>query len=128
MITLLKICAAGIIAVVTTALIRQYKPELAAGVSVCASVIMLFFITDSLKEGLGFISEIYAKMSHGREYFPVILKVLGIAYVTEFAVAICSDAGEKAIAGKIELAGKIAVFFAAVPVFVSLLSLLDALL
>ena len=39
-----------------------------------------------------------------------ILKVLGISYITEFASAICQDAGEKSIAGKIELAGKVAIF------------------
>lgn len=128
MIVLLKICAAGITAVIAISLVKQYKPELAVGVSVCASVMMLFFLIGSIKEGLGFISEIYEKLSYGKEYFPIILKVLGIAYVTEFAVAVCNDAGEKAMGGKIELAGKIAIFFAAIPVFVSLLDLLDSLL
>ena len=54
--------------------------------------------------------------------------MLGIAYITEFASAICQDAGEKSIAGKIVLAGKVAIFFAALPVFVSLLDLLDNLI
>jgi len=128
MITLFKICAVGLVSVIIIALVRQYKPELTVGVSVCASLIMLFFIIGSLKEGFSFISDIYAKLSYGKEYFPVILKVLGIAYVTEFAVALCNDAGEKSIAGKVELAGKIAIFFAAIPIFVSLLELLDGLL
>ena len=128
MITLLKICAVGIAAIIIIALVRQYKPELATGVSICASVIMLFFIIGSLKEGFSFISELYSRLSYGKEYFPIILKVLGIAYVTEFAVALCSHAGEKSIAGKVELAGKVAIFFAAIPIFVSLLELLDSLL
>ena len=128
MVVLLKICAVGMGAVIIIALVKQCKPEMAVGVSVCASVIMLSFIIGSLKEGFGLISEIYGRLSHGKEYLPVILKVLGIAYITEFAVALCSDAGEKGIGGKIELAGKVAIFFAAMPVFVSLLELLDGLL
>ena len=128
MVTLLKICAVGIVAVIIIILVKQYKPELATGVSICASVIMLFFIIGSLKEGFDFISDLYGRLSYGKEYFPIILKVLGIAYITEFAVAICNDAGEKSIGSKIELAGKIAIFFADIPIFVSLLDLLNGLL
>ena len=68
MITLLKICAVGIAAIIIIALVRQYKPELATGVSICASVIMLFFIIGSLKEGFSFISELYSRLSYGKEY------------------------------------------------------------
>ena len=123
-----KICLIGITAIIIIALIKIYKPEFTVEVTLCASIIMLYFIVENLKYGFDFISEIYGGLTYGREYFPVILKVLGIAYITEFASAICQDAGEKSIAGKIELAGKVAIFFAALPVFVSLLDLLDNLI
>ena len=47
--------------------------------------------------------------------------------MTEFTSAICQDAGEKSIAGKVELAGKIAILFIALPVFTSLLDLLNSM-
>lgn len=128
MVTLIKICAIAVISIIIIALVRQYKPELTVGVSVCASIIMLLFVMSSLKDGFEFISNIYNQLSYGKEYFPIILKVLGIAYVTEFAVALCNDAGEKSIGNKVELAGKIAIFFAAIPIFVSLLELLNGLI
>ncbi len=77
--------------------------------------------------GLAYINHIYTDLTFGKSYFPVIIKVLAIAYITEFATALCQDAGEKSIAGKVELAGKIAIFFAAIPVFNSLLTLLNGL-
>ena len=58
----------------------------------------------------------------------MILKVLVIAYATEFTSALCEDAGEKSIGTKVELAGKIGIFFVAIPVFTSLLNLLDSLI
>ena len=119
MITLLKICAIGLIAVIVISIIKTYKPELAVAASLCAG---------SLGYGFDYIRRLYDGLSYGREYFPIILKVLGIAYITEFAVALCQDAGERSVAGKIELAGKIAIFFAAIPVFTSLLDLLDSLI
>ena len=118
--TLLKICAIGIAALIIISIVKTYKPEFTVEVTLCAGMILLYFIIDSLKYGFGFIANIYEDLSYGKEYFPIILKVLGIAYITEFAAAICQDAGEKSIASKVELAGKIAIFFAAIPVFTSL--------
>lgn len=126
--TLLKICAIGIAALIIISLVKTYKPEFTVEVTLCAGMILLYFIIDSLKFGFGFIADIYEDLSYGKEYFPIILKVLGIAYITEFAAAICQDAGEKSIASKVELAGKIAIFFAAIPVFTSLLDLLNSLI
>lgn len=125
---LLKICAVGIAALVIISLIKVYKPEFTVEAILCVSIILLYFLVDSLKNGFGFLSDIYGQLSYGKEYFPIILKVLGIAYITEFTVALCQDAGEKSIASKVELAGKIAIFFASIPVFTSLLDLLDSLI
>lgn len=126
--TFLKICAIGIAALIIISIVKTYKPEFTVEVTLCAGMILLYFIIDSLKYGFGFIADIYEDLSYGKEYFPIILKVLGIAYITEFAAAICQDAGEKSIASKVELAGKIAIFFAAIPVFTSLLDLLNSLI
>ena len=126
--TLLKICAIGIAALIIISIVKTYKPEFTVEVTLCAGMILLYFIIDSLKYGFGFIADVYEDLSYGKEYFPIILKVLGIAYITEFAAAICQDAGEKSIASKVELAGKIAIFFAAIPVFTSLLDLLNSLI
>ena len=126
--TLLKICAIGIAALIIISIVKTYKPEFTVEVTLCAGMILLYFIIDSLKYGFGFIADIYEDLSYGKEYFPIILKVLGIAYITEFAAAICQDAGEKSIASKVELAGQIAIFFAAIPVFTSLLDLLNSLI
>ncbi len=125
---LLKICAVGIASLITISIVKAYKPEFTVSVSLCAGIILLYLTIDSLKTGFGFITGIYEELSYGKEYFPIILKVLAIAYITEFTSAICQDAGEKSIAGKIELAGKIAIFFAAIPVFTSLLELLNSLI
>lgn len=124
----MKICAIGIAALIIISLVKTYKPEFTVEVTLCAGMILLYFIIDSLKFGFGFIADIYEDLSYGKEYFPIVIKVLGIAYITEFAAAICQDAGEKSIASKVELAGKIAIFFAAIPVFTSLLDLLNSLI
>lgn len=125
---ILKICAIAVCAVILIALIRVYKPEFTIEAVLCASLILLLYIVSSMKYGLSCLSEIYDELSYGKTYFPIIIKALGIAYVTEFTSAICQDAGEKSIAGKVELAGKLAIFFVALPIFTSLLELLNSLI
>lgn len=125
---LLKICGLALVSVILIGLIRVYRPEFTIEAVLCASLLLLFCIIGSFQESLAYLTDLYNHLSSGKTYFPVILKALGIAYVTEFTSSICQDAGEKSIAGKVELAGKIAVFFAALPVFTSLLALLDNLI
>ncbi|MCI7617963.1 MAG: hypothetical protein MST07_00835 [Firmicutes bacterium] len=124
----LKICAAGITGLIVVSLIKSYKPEFTVEAVLCTSIILLWFALDGLQYAFTYMENLYGRLTFGKEYFPVILKVLIIAYATEFTSALCEDAGEKSIGTKVELAGKIAIFFAAIPVFTSLLNLLDSLI
>ena len=125
---ILKICAAALVCVILISLVRAYKPELAAEAVLCACLILLGYIVGSITEIFVYLEELFTGLSQGKTYFPIILKTLGIAYLTEFTSAICQDAGEKSIAGKVELAGKIAIFFAALPIFQSLMEMLNQLI
>ena len=124
----LKICAAGITGLIVVSLIKSYKPEFTVEAVLCTSIILLWFALDGLQYAFTYMENLYGRLTFGKEYFPVILKVLIIAYATEFTSALCEDAGEKSIGTKVELAGKSAIFFAAIPVFTSLLNLLDSLI
>jgi len=126
--TILKICLTAICAVILISLIRTYKPEFTVETVIATSILLIMFIIDDLKAGFAGLEYIYGELSHGKAYFPVIIKSLGIAYITEFTSELCIDAGEKSIAGKVELAGKIAIFLTALPVFTSLLELLTAII
>ena len=124
----LKICAAGITGLIVVSLIKSYKPEFTVEAVLCTSIIMLWFALDGLQYAFTYMENLYGRLTYGKEYFPIILKVLVIAYATEFTSALCEDAGEKSIGTKVELAGKICIFFVAIPVFTSLLNLLDSLI
>ena len=128
MIAILKICAVGIAGVIIISIVREYKPEFTMEVIICTSIILLLYVLESLKIGFTFIENLYSQISCGKEYFPIVLKVLAIAYATEFTSSLCEDANEKSIATKIELAGKMAIFFVSLPIFTSLINLLDSIM
>ena len=127
MLMMLKICAIAVVGLVLIALIRSYKPEFTVEAVLCVSIILLYYALDSLRCGFVYMQNLYSRLTYGQEYFSIILKVLAIAYATEFTAALCEDAGEKSIGTKVQLAGKIAIFFAAIPIFTSLMKLLDSL-
>ncbi len=49
-------------------------------------------------------------------YLETILKIIGIAYIAEFASQITKDAGQGSLASKIELSGKVLILAMAIPI------------
>lgn len=125
---ILKIAALALAAVILIVLVKNYKPEFGIFVAIGCSVLILYFLVDSLKYAFAYLSDIYGRLEYGKSYFPIVIKVLAIAYITEFTSQLCRDAGESSIASKVELAGKVIIFCVAIPVFVSILNLVEELL
>ncbi|HKM28707.1 MAG TPA: SpoIIIAC/SpoIIIAD family protein [Anaerovoracaceae bacterium] len=125
---ILKIAALAMCAVVIITLVRAYKPEFSIFVGLACSILILYFIIDNLKYGFVYISGIYERLVYGRGYFAIIIKILAVAYITEFTTQLCIDSGEKAIGSKVELAGKVIIFYLAIPIFVSIMDLFEKLL
>lgn len=125
---ILKIAALALAAVVIIVLVKNYKPEFGILAAIGCSLLILYFLIDSLKYAFSYISEIYGRLEYGTSYFSIIIKVLAIAYITEFTAQLCKDAGESSIASKVELAGKVIIFCVAIPVFISILNLVEQLL
>ena len=61
-------------------------------------------------------------------YLSIILKITGIAILTEFGVSICKDAGEAAIASKIEFGGKIIIMSISIPIISALLEVITTII
>ena len=61
-------------------------------------------------------------------YLTTILKMTGIAWLTEFLCQICRDAGSGALAVKLEFAAKIAILLLAFPVLAAVMESVLAIL
>ena len=125
---ILKIAALALCAVILSVLVKNYKPEFGVYTAIGCSVLILYFLVDSLKYAFSYMAGLYERLDYAKSYFPIIIKVLSIAYITEFTAQLCKDSGETSIASKVELAGKIVIFCVAIPVFISILNLVEQLL
>lgn len=123
-----KICIVAIISVILILLIKGHTPYMATIISIVSGIIIFIIIIPTLEEVLNAIFDIVKVLDIGINHIGVILKIIGISYISEFCSQICIDAGENAIASKIELGGKVLIMFISIPIITELLGLITRLM
>lgn len=121
---IIKIVGIGLIATITILMLKQTKPEFAIQVALIAGAIIFFMVISKLYAVIGILNNFAEKAQIQNGFMGIILKVTGIAYITEFASNVCRDSGESSIASKIELGGKLIIITLAIPIIGSLFDIL----
>lgn len=125
---ILKIVALALTGVILAALMKSVNKEISIYIVLATVIILFLSIIDKLADIFQFLENIYDNVTYGRTFFPVILKVLAVAYITDFTAQLCKDAGEATIGSKVELAGKVIIFYLAMPILTAILELIGSLL
>jgi len=125
---IMQIVGLGLVASVFAVILRQQKPEFALLLSIIVGVIIFLMVLGKIGAILDVLRDLSERAGINSAYLSIILKIVGIAYIADFGSQICRDAGENAIAAKIEFAAKILILIIAVPIIISVLqALLDLL-
>ena len=101
-----KIVLVALLAVTLIIIVKQTRPEIAMLISVIAVPVIFFFSIDKVGQVIDLIKLLSERAGLSFEFLSTILKIIGIAYITEFGANICKDMGESAIASKVQFAGK----------------------
>lgn len=123
-----KIGIIGIIAVILAITIKNQSQQISLLISIATGILIFLIILPSLESVVEGIFDIIKKLDISIGYIGIILKIIGIAYISEFCTQICQDAGENAIASKIELGGKVIIMLISVPIITELLDLITRLI
>lgn len=121
---IIKIIGIALVALIIIILLKQYKPEFASYISLLTGVLILVLVMDELTGIMSLIQTIADKASINQQFLTILIKITGIAFLSEFAVSICKDSGEGAIASKIELGSKIIIISMSIPILSSLLEII----
>ncbi|MGN9864771.1 stage III sporulation protein AD [Bacillus swezeyi] len=113
---IVQIVGLGMIATFLSLIVKEQKPTFAFLIVVFAGCTIFLFLVDQIYEIIRMIEKIAANANINMMYVETILKIIGIAYIAEFGAQLTKDAGQGAIASKIELAGKILILVMAVPI------------
>ncbi len=128
MIVLVKIVGLALVIVSCIIVVRHYKPEMAIMVEIAGGILLLSYIIDLLEESFRLFDYILDSTGIDSELFVVLLKIIGVAYLTEFGATICQDCGSSSMASKVLLAGKLMIFVLSIPILRALITLLVSVL
>ncbi|MFA5882158.1 MAG: stage III sporulation protein AD [Eubacteriales bacterium] len=113
---IIKIVGLCLVATVLIVIIKQQRPELAVQLSIVVGAVIFTMMLGKINSVITLMQQLAQKSNINILYMGIILKIVGVAYIAEFGAQICRDAGEGAIASKIEFAAKVIVIVLAVPV------------
>ena len=124
---MLEAAVIGITGVLLALQIRHTKPEYAVYLSVATGVFLLLLAAQRL-EVVESVRLIQSSISIQSSYIQVLLKIIGITYISEFAADICRDAGYSAIAGQIGIFAKLSILAVSMPIVTALLDTIHSFL
>ncbi|GFI61724.1 hypothetical protein IMSAG049_00887 [Clostridiales bacterium] len=122
--TIIKITAIGIIGAVLSVTVREYKKEFSVFIGIGTGIAIVYMLLESMTRIKNLFSAMINEAGINGEYVSIMVRVIIIAYICEFAVQFCGDAGEKAIGSKIELAGRLLILTASLPIIENLFALI----
>ena len=115
---IIQIVGLGIVVTILVVIIKQQRPELAIQLSIVAGVIIFGMMLGKIVAVINVMKQIAQKSNVSMLYMGTVLKIVGVAYIAEYGAQICKDAGEGAVASKIEFAAKVIVIVLAIPIIV----------
>ncbi|WP_342433927.1 stage III sporulation protein AD [Neobacillus sp. FSL H8-0543] len=113
---IIKIVGVALVATFLALIIKEQKPNFAFLLIVFVGCVIFLFLIDKIYEIIHMLEKLAVNANVNLVYIETILKIIGIAYIAEFAAQITKDAGQGALASKIELAGKILILAMAIPI------------
>ena len=118
-----KLVALSIVAVILITILKSVKKDdFALIVTIITAVILFTLVLVKLESIMSLLEGLVQKSGINKEYLTLLLKVTGISYVIELATNICKDAGNSAIASKVEMLGKLSIVVLTIPILTSVIS------
>jgi len=111
------IAGIAVCAAVIAAMLRRYHQEFAVLLSIAAGIVILLEIFANVTPAMKQIRTLFSAAGLSTDYLVILMKTLGISFLAQFAADSCRDAGENALASKMELAGKISIVVLSLPLF-----------
>lgn len=122
---MIKIALIGVGTAILAAWVKSIKPEYALWLTIASGIILAVSMMSKLEIIIGELKILQNYFSGYDAYFKILIKIIGITYLAEVSSGLCKDAGAAAMAGQIELFGKLSILVLCIPVMTSLLKTVD---
>ncbi|GAA0091632.1 stage III sporulation protein AD [Paraclostridium bifermentans] len=120
----MKLVGLALMSTILCLIIKKDRPEMAMFIGILTGIMILLSVTYKFNFIIESINELANKANIPTMYISLIIKLIGIAYLMEFAIQICKDCGEGNIAAKLEFGGKIIVMTMSFPILISIVDMI----
>jgi len=125
---LIRIAILGIIAAIFVVVISEKKPEMGMMLGLIFGIIALMIAFGKVGTIVRALEDTISSSGIDAKLLVPVMKITGMAYITQFSVDVCKDVGQNSIAGKIETVGKIMMLVVAVPIVTSLIHIISGII
>ena len=125
---MVKIALIGIAGMILAVVVGGMRRDIGIWITIVSGIIIFFFGISRFEYVVDMFHNLADYIGIHETYIKIILKMIGIAYLSEFTAAICRDAGQNAIAGQVDFFGKMSMIVVSLPVMQSLLETIGEVL
>ena len=119
---IVKVIGIAFLTLIFTIILKQYRKDFAIYVVIVGGALILLSSLETFRNIIDFINRLSNKSNISSDFIKLLIKITSISILLEFAISICKDSGESAIANKIDLGGKIIVISMSIPVISTMLN------
>ncbi len=125
---IVKILGVAFVTAISAILLKNTKPELSFAVTVTGVIVILLFLLESMENTMAIFQTIAKLTGIENGLIKVLVKIVGVGYLTEFGAGILQDFGSNAVADKVVLGGKLTIVLLSLPVLEGLLTMIRGFL
>ena len=121
---IIQISTIAIVITLLSVILKKTAPEFSLYLSLTFGIVVFLNVAKHINSIVDTVNELVGKFNLNSEFFGIVIKIIAVSYICEFASAICEDAGERSNAAKVEFAGKIIIMTLTIPIIISLADLI----
>jgi stage III sporulation protein AD len=125
---IVKILGVAFVTAIVSVLLRSTKPELSFAVTITGVIVILMFLSEGIQSTLTAFTALANIANVENGLLKILLKIVGVGYITEFGAGILNDFGSNAIADKVVLGGKLTIITLSLPIIENILRLSQSLI
>ena len=125
---IIKIIGIAFITAITASILKHTKPEFAFVVGLAGVLVIFVLLLEAIEGTITSFSVMAQTTGMDNQLLKVVLKIVGIGYITEFSAGLLNDFGSASVADKVILGGKITIVALSLPIMENLFRILEGFL
>ncbi len=125
---LLKFATCAVVFCVVIMVVKNQEKQVGLVLSIACSLILTLSVLDSAVSAFEKLSQVFEMAKIDTSLFESVLKIVGVAYISELAGSICEEAGTATLASKVRIFGKITVLLQTIPLIENFITIVGGLL